>query len=73
LIKLQELRAAAKNRGYGYVCRPCDFEKEPCPEPVAPTPVPTPGGGPDPDPGTSATSFSALVGAIAVHVLLDAI
>jgi len=31
LLKLQELRSTAKNRGFGYVCKPCDFEKEPCP------------------------------------------
>ena len=24
MIKLQELRAAAKGRGYGYVCKACD-------------------------------------------------
>ena len=46
MIKLQELRAAAKGRGYGYVCKSCDFETEPCP--VA-TPAPTPPAAPTAD------------------------
>ena len=33
LVKLQELRSTAKSRGFGYVCKQCDFEKEPCPVP----------------------------------------
>merc|ERR1719387_1756817 len=27
MLKLQELRDSAKDRGYGYVCKPCDFER----------------------------------------------
>jgi len=41
LAKLQELRGTAKDRGFGYVCRSCDFKDEPCPVPgPAPTDAP---------------------------------
>jgi len=71
MIKLQELRAAAKCRGYGYVCKSCDFEEEPCP--VA-TPAPTPPAASTADAADVADKESyGFVGAVAVLVLLGAI
>jgi hypothetical protein len=72
MIKLQQLRNAAKERGYGYVCKPCDFEKEPCPTPEAPSSSDDDGEGDEIDKKIDESS-SALVGAAAVHLLLSLI
>jgi hypothetical protein len=61
LVKLQELRSTAKDRGFGYVCKQCDFDKEPCPVPGTPSPTPGGSGGATVDTESHAALLAASV------------
>jgi hypothetical protein len=63
IVKLQELRNTAKSRGFGYVCKPCDFTKEPCPVPSSAADDPQANGEKDSDSDAVEDSHAAILAA----------